>query len=159
MEISTGSDYERIKLILEPLLALLIALTFSPKETQASERIHIEEISVHTISEADDLSKEELKLYAKELSAVLWGEGSFKYFDRVISKESAHWSVHTAHYPVSGTSTAHGLGGFLDATWETVGCVKTDNPIVQIGCTARYITQRYDTPQKAWEHHLAFSWY
>lgn len=92
------------------------------------------------------------------MSTTLWGEGSFAYFDKIIQKESS-WIVYTEHYPTSKKSTAHGLGGFLDATWETVGCVKTDNPIIQIECTARYITQRYETPQKALQFHKKHGWY
>lgn len=106
----------------------------------------------------------DLYAYAIEVSLSHWGEGQFKYFDAIISKESMHWKVTGPHYPSGYTkegirSSAYGLGGFLDATWENVGCKKTDDPFIQVECTARYIIDRYETPEKAWRFHQGHDWY
>lgn len=104
--------------------------------------------------------------YAQQLVTEKWGESEWPYFDKIISKESRNWTVYTAHYPTGYTSTgvrssAHGLGGFLDGTWDDVGCVKTDDPYEQVRCTIKYIEQRkaYGTPSKAWQWHLVHNWY
>nr|WP_238403897.1 hypothetical protein [Gordonia desulfuricans] len=51
------------------------------------------------------------------------------------------------------SSTAFGVGQFLDTTWATVGEAKSDDVAVQARATAKYIKQRpdYGTPSKAWE--------
>lgn len=106
---------------------------------------------------------QELYTHAKEVSDKEWGEDYFEYFDSIIMQESG-WRVFTAHYPTGYTkggvkSSAHGLGGFIDATWETVDCEKTDDPFIQVECTARYITDRYENPEKAWAFHLEANHY
>lgn len=106
---------------------------------------------------------QDLYAHAVEVSLHYWGEGQFQYFDKIIMQESG-WRVFTAHYPTGYTNTgvkssAHGLGGFLDATWEGVDCEKTDDPFIQVECTARYITDRYETPEKAWNFHLEHNHY
>lgn len=57
------------------------------------------------------------------------------------------------------TSTAYGLGQFLNSTWDDVGCVKTSDPGEQIRCMALYIAQRYGTPQAALSHSYSRGWY
>lgn len=52
-------------------------------------------------------------------------------------------------------SSAYGIGQFLDATWSTVGCVKTSDPVIQLKCMQKYIDQRY---QGSWEYALS-KWY
>ena len=144
------------QLLLEPLLLAL--LWFSS--------VNQPEIHIETISVESTINVQETKLiaYAKETASLQWGRGQFQYFDKIISKESMGWTVTTAHYPTGYTTTgvkssAYGLGGFLDATWEGVGCVKTDNPYTQVECTAQYITDRYGTPELAWEFHRKNNWY
>lgn len=57
------------------------------------------------------------------------------------------------------TSTAFGIGQFLNTTWATVGGQKTSNATVQIKLTLAYIKARYGSPQQAWAFHLANGWY
>lgn len=104
--------------------------------------------------------------YAQQLVTEKWGADEWYYFDRIVSQESRNWTVYTAHYPTGyapngDPSSAHGLGGFLDGTWDDVGCVKTDDPYEQVRCTIKYIEQRraYGTPSKAWQWHLINNWY
>lgn len=104
------------------------------------------------------------KEYAEKLVTEKWGKDEWYYFDKIIVQESRNWTVYTAHYPTGYTidgvrSSAHGLGGFLDGTWNGVGCVKTDDPLEQVRCTIKYVEQRYGTPSIAWRFHLAHNWY
>ncbi|MGZ9839700.1 aggregation-promoting factor C-terminal-like domain-containing protein [Tsukamurella ocularis] len=48
------------------------------------------------------------------------------------------------------SSTAYGLGQFLDQTWATVGGTKTDDLGQQASYMAKYIKDRYGDPDKAW---------
>jgi hypothetical protein len=59
------------------------------------------------------------------------------------------------------TSTAYGIGQFLNTTWATVGGTKTSNPTIQIKLMLKYIKMRYGTPEKAWAMWQARSphWY
>lgn len=63
---------------------------------------------------------------------------------------------HTAQNP---NSTAYGLGQFLNSTWETVGCEKSDDPYYQIDCMKKYVDQRYGSPELALEFWLKNKWY
>lgn len=106
---------------------------------------------------------ESVEDFAKRSVVTQWDESEWSAFYAIIQKESS-WTVTTAHYPTgiapSGVrSSAHGLAGFLDSSWETVGCVKTDNAKVQITCAITYIAQRYGTPKKAIQFHAKNNWY
>lgn len=92
--------------------------------------------------------------YAKQEVIKTWSEAEWEAFNKIIKKESG-WKP-TAQNP---DSTAYGLGQFLDSTWETVGCEKTDVAEVQIDCTILYIKDRYETPNKALEFHRQNNWY
>lgn len=47
------------------------------------------------------------------------------------------------------TSTAYGIGQFLDSTWGGVGGSKTNDPRLQVQYMAQYIKNRYGTPSRA----------
>ncbi len=47
------------------------------------------------------------------------------------------------------TSTAYGIGQFLDSTWGGYGIAKTSDPSQQVEAMARYIRSRYGSPSKA----------
>ena len=61
------------------------------------------------------------------------------------------------------TSTAYGMGQFLDTTWATVGGHKTSNATLQAEYMMKYIKQRYGNPEKAWaqyfQHPGGVGWY
>jgi hypothetical protein len=97
------------------------------------------------------------KQYASVQVTERWGNEHVNAFIRIIHKESS-WTVNGEHYP-DGKSSAFGFGGFLDATWETVGCEKTTDQFKQIDCTIEYIAQRYDNPNKALIFHDSKGWY
>lgn len=101
-----------------------------------------------------------IQQYAEMRVTETWDESQWESFNNIISQESLHWKVTTEHYPDrQDYSTAYGLAGFLDGTWDDVGCVKTDSEIVQINCEIKYIQQRYGTPEEAWKFHLRKNWY
>ena len=105
-----------------------------------------------------------IKVYAFEQVLNRWGDDQWVAFNEIIKKESLNWKVTTAHYPSGYTSSgvkssAHGLGGFLDGTWQTVGCKKTDDPYKQISCTVEYIDKNYGTPKKAFAFHIKNNYY
>ena len=97
--------------------------------------------------------------YAYNQVVETWGEDQWESFNAIISQESRNWEVTGDHN--LELSSAFGLAGFLDGTWETVGCVKTDNQYQQIDCAIKYIQMRkgYGTPDKAWQFHLENNWY
>lgn len=97
--------------------------------------------------------KPPVKEYAEQRVNEVFG-GGWAYFDDLITRES-RWKSN-AQNP---TSTAYGLGQFLNSTWKTVGCVKTNDPYKQIDCTIAYVEARYGYPQKAIEHHNRKNWY
>jgi hypothetical protein len=47
------------------------------------------------------------------------------------------------------TSTAYGIGQFLNSTWGGYGIAKTSDPAQQVEAMARYIRARYGSPSKA----------
>ena len=98
----------------------------------------------------------EYKHYAYRQIESKWGASEWVAFDNIVRKESG-WRVTGDHNPA--LSTAHGLGGFLNATWSTVGCVKTQDEDIQIDCMIKYIEQRYSTPRKALGFHVAHNYY
>lgn len=57
------------------------------------------------------------------------------------------------------TSTAFGMGQFLDSTWASYGIPKTSDPGLQSEAMARYIGARYHDPLGALAHERAFHWY
>lgn len=56
------------------------------------------------------------------------------------------------------TSTAYGIGQFLNSTWAGFG-PKTSNPRLQEIYMLEYIKQRYKNPEAAWSFHMANNWY
>lgn len=57
------------------------------------------------------------------------------------------------------TSTAFGIGQFLNSTWSTVGMQKTSDPRLQVLAMAKYIRQRYGSPSNALAFHNRKNWY
>lgn len=47
------------------------------------------------------------------------------------------------------TSTAYGIGQFLNSTWGGYGIPKTSDPALQVEAMARYIKARYGSPSRA----------
>lgn len=82
-----------------------------------------------------------------------WDSNQFAAWDALINAESG-WRPN-AQNP---TSTAFGLGQFLDSTWKGYGA-KTTDPGQQLAYMAKYIKDRYGTPEKALAWHAAKNWY
>lgn len=57
------------------------------------------------------------------------------------------------------TSTAYGIGQFLNSTWGGYGIPKTADPAQQVEAMARYIKARYGSPSKALSFHISHNWY
>lgn len=57
------------------------------------------------------------------------------------------------------TSTAYGIGQFLNSTWAGVGYRKTSDPRTQILAMLDYIAQRYGSPNAAWAFKRSHNWY
>lgn len=91
----------------------------------------------------------------KTASQFGWGSGpEWAALSWLISAESS-WNPR-AQNP---SSTAYGLGQFLNSTWATVGGHKTSNPALQALYMDRYIKQRYGDPIRAKSYHLAHNSY
>lgn len=98
--------------------------------------------------------KEDIKVYAFRLVNEKWESSQWSSFEALVMRESK-WD-NLAQNP---KSTAFGIGQFLDSTWETVDCKKTDDEYKQVSCMIDYIEARYKTPQKALEFHLKKNYY
>lgn len=84
-----------------------------------------------------------------------WGTGAeWNALNGVVLLESG-W-CNKAQNP---TSTAYGIGQFLDTTWAAVGATKSSDPATQITAMLRYIKERYGTPEKAYSFHIANGYY
>lgn len=57
------------------------------------------------------------------------------------------------------TSTAYGIGQFLDGTWEGTGYQKTSDPQTQVDATIKYLMNRYGTPSNALAFRKQHGWY
>ena len=91
-----------------------------------------------------------IKDYARQQSDAMFGSGHWDALHQLINNESG-WNPN-AQNP---TSTAYGLGQFLDSTWQGVGAQKTSDPKSQVDATLKYISNRYGDPTKAlnfWEN-------
>lgn len=83
-----------------------------------------------------------------------WNDNELAAWYKLGMKESG-WR-NTAQNP---TSTAYGIGQFLDSTWGGYGIGKTSDPALQVEAMARYIRARYGTPSAALAFHNAHNWY
>ena len=83
-----------------------------------------------------------------------WGGNELSAWYTLGMKESG-WR-NTAQNP---TSTAYGIGQFLNSTWAGVGIAKTSDPATQVEAMARYIKNRYGSPSRALAFHLSHNWY
>jgi hypothetical protein len=84
-----------------------------------------------------------------------WGVGQWPYLDLLWDRESG-WQVDATN-PVSG---AYGIAQSLPAIkMQTAGADWRTNPQTQVRWGLGYIQARYGTPEKAWEHELAYGWY
>lgn len=126
-----------IKIILEHIVALFVP---PPRQEYIEQAPIVVELTIEE--------------YAKQEVIKTWSEAEWESFNKIIIKESG-WKP-TAQNP---TSTAYGTAQFLDSTWKSVGCYKTDIAELQIDCAIKYIEKRYETPSKAWKHHLQNDWY
>jgi hypothetical protein len=78
-------------------------------------------------------------------------------FERLEMSEAGYRA--TAKNP---SSTAYGMGQFLDSTWQQYGqpATGTADPATQIQLMLTYLKNRYHgSPSEAWQFHLANNWY
>lgn len=83
-----------------------------------------------------------------------WGANDLAAWYTLGMKESG-WN-NNAQNP---TSTAYGIGQFLNSTWGSYGIPKTSDPKLQVEAMARYIKARYGSPSAALAFHNAHNWY
>jgi phage-related protein len=89
------------------------------------------------------------------LLSLAYGWGSqWPALDALVMSESG-WNP----FAQNPTSSAFGIGQFLDSTWASVGFSKTSNPVTQIQAMLKYIEQRYGSPNAAWAFKQANNWY
>jgi hypothetical protein len=93
--------------------------------------------------------------YAQQIAPNFgWGAADLAAWYTLGMKESG-WN-NNAQNP---TSTAYGIGQFLDSTWKGVGGSKTADPATQVQYMAQYIKNRYGSPSAALAFHNAHNWY
>jgi hypothetical protein len=84
-----------------------------------------------------------------------WGSPSELAAWYTLGMKESGWR-NTAQNP---TSTAYGIGQFLNSTWKGVGMAKTSDPALQVEAMARYIKNRYGSPSRALAFHISHNWY
>jgi hypothetical protein len=88
-------------------------------------------------------------------TAAGWGSGTqWTALNNVVMAESG-W-CNTAQNP---TSTAYGIGQFLNTTWAGTGYSKSSSAQTQILAMLAYIKMRYGTPSAAWAFEQANGYY
>lgn len=93
--------------------------------------------------------------YAQNIASQFgWGADELGAWYTLGMKESG-WR-NTAQNP---TSTAYGIGQFLNSTWAGTGIAKTSDPQQQVLAMAKYIKNRYGSPSRALSFHLGHNWY
>lgn len=96
----------------------------------------------------------QIRAIAQNLSTSLgWTGPQWQAWDALINSESG-WNPN-AQNP---TSTAFGLGQFLNSMWGSYGA-KTSDPTQQLVDMAKYIKSRYGDPIAALKFHEAKGWY
>jgi hypothetical protein len=97
------------------------------------------------------------KEVAKNLTTTTyqWSDAQFTCLDQLWTKES-HWNYKARNK----SSGAHGIAQALPATkMEVVGTDWRTNPVTQITWGLKYISERYETPCKAWSKFKRSRWY
>lgn len=131
-----------------------------PRAAEAARDRALEFLNEHMFQYLDPIQfesaggNEGLKNMAREMLRGRGWESMWNAFNTLVSKESS-WNP-SAQNP---SSTAYGLGQFLNSTWATVGARKTSDPGAQLQAMMDYIAQRYGNPMKALQFHLANNWY
>ena len=92
----------------------------------------------------------------QQVFATMFGWSGQQWADAVTLEMMEAGFNNTAQNP---TSTAFGMGQFLDSTWASYGIPKTADPTLQSEAMGRYIQARYGSPAGALAHEHAFHWY
>jgi hypothetical protein len=104
---------------------------------------------------ASKAPRTELKAEAEELVIQRFGSGQFESFSHIVDHESS-WNP-SATEPSTG---AYGLGQALPASkMSPYGSDYLTNPTTQLRWMVEYISERYDTPDDAWEFWQRNHWY
>ncbi len=90
----------------------------------------------------------------RKLNAARGWDGFWPALDALVMSESG-WN----NFAQNPTSTAYGIGQFLNSTWAGVGYSKTSDPRTQILAMLDYIAQRYSNPSRAWAFKQAHNYY
>lgn len=89
------------------------------------------------------------KSHAKQIITITWNSDEWKYFQKIIYKES-RWNPQA----FNPSTNAYGLGQLINSKRYT-----KDMPYKQINAAVKYIYNRYKTPALAWKHHIKWGWY
>lgn len=95
-----------------------------------------------------------IKEFAYNQVKLRWDESHWESFNNIIERESS-WNPKSQN----PTSTAYGLGQFLNSTWEGTGYKKSNDPQIQIMATIEYVANRYKDPKHAWREWMVKKWY
>lgn len=106
-----------------------------------------------TVAGTGDIAASNLTKIAASLGYG-WDASEIAAWQGVIAKEDASGSP-TAQNP---TSTAYGIGQFLNSTWAAYG-PKTSDPHLQLVYMAEYIKSKYGTPSAALAHENSAGFY
>lgn len=99
--------------------------------------------------------REQVKALMQRMAAERgWTGAQWQALDRLEMKEAGYNPL--AQNP---SSTAFGLGQFLNSTWKAYGAQKTTDAAGQIKAMYDYIVKRYGNPQRALSFHLGHNWY
>lgn len=134
-------------LIIYVLIWILTLIVFPLSRATAEAPISTRELPT-------EIASDPIKSYAYEQVKYAWGIDQWDSFNNIIEHES-DWNPKSQN----PTSTAYGLGQFLNSTWKWMEYTKTDDPKIQIHAIIKYIETVYGTPDKAWSVWQKQKWY
>ena len=94
-----------------------------------------------------------LVVYSIEQTLERFGGGEWTFVNKIVEKES-NWR----HWIKNPKSSAWGLCQTMLSVHEVSDTFK-DNPYEQVDWCLDYISDRYDTPSKAWKFHVKHNYF
>jgi hypothetical protein len=130
----------------------------TPNLPTGTQKVDLGSFGVPTVGITGGVSgsRAQNKAIMQQVFASMFGWTGQQWADAVTLEMMEAGFNNTAQNP---TSTAYGMGQFLNSTWAGYGIPKTSDPTLQSEAMGRYISARYGSPAGALSHEDAYHWY